>query len=345
MTTQPQLSIIIVNWHAAEYLRACLASIFSAECDFSFEVVVIDNGSYDGCGEMLGSEFPQVCFLQAPQNLGFAEGNNRAFEFSAGQNLLFLNPDTEVVGPALRRMIDVLVSTPDAGIVGPRLVGPDFRVQRNCMRCLPTILNQVLDASFSRKIVPKLWGLDVVARKSPQAVAAEVVPGTCLMVRREVFVEAGLFNPAYFLYAEDVDLCCKARKLGWKTYYLDDAVVIHQGGRSSRLQNDGCYSAVLMRESVRKFLSADRGPVYAALFRAATGAAALCRVLACGGLGLLASRPSRQLWRAAAKKWTRVLRWSLGLEAWAEALGGRESSAASPLQVRPAESAEQQLRA
>ncbi len=345
MGTQPQLSIIIVNWHSAEYLRACLASIFSAECDFCLEVLVIDNGSYDGCGEMLRGEFPQVCFLQAPQNLGFAEGNNRAFAFSAGRNLLFLNPDTEVVGPALRRMIDVLVSTPDAGIVGPRLVGPDFRVQGNCMRCLPTILNQVLDASLSRKMLPKWWGLEVVTRESPEPAVAEVVPGTCLMVRREVFVEAGLFNPAYFLYAEDVDLCCKARKLGWETYYLDDAVVIHHGGRSSRLQHDGCYAAVLMRESVRKFLSTNRGPAYAATFRAATGAAALCRVLACSGFWLLASRPSRQLWRAAAKKWTRVLRWSLGLEAWAEAPGGRESSAASPLQVRRAESREQQLRA
>jgi len=345
MDTQPQLSIIIVNWHSAEYLRACLASIFTGECDFSFEVVVIDNGSYDGCGEMLRKEFPQVCFLQAPHNLGFAEGNNSAFAFSAGRNLLFLNPDTEVVGPALRRMTDVLVSTPDAGIVGPRLVGPDFRVQRNCMRCLPTILNQVLDASLSRKIVPKWWGLDVVARKSHQAAVAEVVPGTCLMVRREVFVEAGLFNPAYFLYAEDVDLCCKARKLGWKTYYLDDAMVIHHGGRSSQLQHDGCYSAVLMRESVRRFLITNRGRAYAFVFRAATGAAAFCRVLACGGFWLLATPPSRQLWRAAANKWTRVLRWSLGREAWAEALGGRQSSAASSLQVRRAESPQQQLRA
>lgn len=344
MSAQQELSIVIVNWNSAEYVRACLGSIFSGKCDFDFEVLVIDNGSYDGCGEMLESEFPQVGFLQAPRNLGFAGANNHAFAFSAGRNLLFLNPDTEVVGPALQRMLDVLASTPDAGIVGPRLVGPDFRVQGNCMRCMPTILNQSLDTSFSRRILPQWWGMDVVGRKSHDPAVAEVIPGTCLMVRREVFLQAGLFNPAYFMYAEDVDLCWQVRKLGWNTYYLHDAVVMHHGGRSSRLQDDGYFSAVLMRESVRKFLSASRGGTYAAAFDAATGAAALCRVLACAGCLLFAGRASRPLWRTAAKKWTRVLRWSLGLETWAEALGGFELSPV-PIQVRQAESPERQLQA
>lgn len=325
MNAQPELSIIIVNWNSAEYLRACLTSIFSAQCDFLFEVLVIDNGSYDGCGQVLRREFPQVRFLQSPQNLGFAAANNRAFAFSTGKNLLFLNPDTEVVKGALPHMLAVLASTPEAGIVGPRLVGTDLAPQRNCMRSAPTLLNQLLDTNFSRRIFPRRWGFDVVARESQEPVRAQMVPGTCLLVRRNAFTDAGLFNPTYFMYAEDVDLCEKARKLGWQTYYLHDAVVVHRGAASSGQQEYSAFSAVLMRESVRKFLCARHGRVYAAIYRATTGMAAMCRLLLGGAVWLAAGRAQRPRWRAATTKWLHVLRWSLGLEAWAAALGARNA--------------------
>jgi N-acetylglucosaminyl-diphospho-decaprenol L-rhamnosyltransferase len=214
----PELSIIIVNWNSAEYLSRCLGRIFSNCRGLNFEVLVADNASYDGCAEMLAQYFPQVHFLQLPNNLGFAAANNLAFAFSTGRNLLFLNPDTEVVGDALPRMLKALAAAPDAGIVGPRLVGPDFSPQWNCMRCVPTILNQLLDSSFSRKFLPRWWGFDVVARESHNPVSVQLVPGTCLMVRRDVFTQTGLFNRAFFMYVEDVDLCCQSRKLGWKTY-------------------------------------------------------------------------------------------------------------------------------
>jgi GT2 family glycosyltransferase len=329
VNAQPELSIIIVNWNSAEHLHTSLASIFEKECSFLFEVLVIDNGSYDGCGEMLRHDFPRVRFLQSPQNLGFAAANNRAFAFTAGKNLLFLNPDTEVTSGALQRMMDVLGNLPEAGIVGPRLVGPDLKPQPNCMRTVPTLLNQLLDTNFSRRIFPPAWGCDVMALKSHAPVAVQVVPGTCLMVRREVFTAAGLFDPAYFMYAEDVDLCCQARKLGWKVYYLHDAVVIHQGGASSRRQEHSAFAAVLMRQSVHKFLDARRGSIYAHAYRALTGLGALCRLLFSGAL-FVADRGERPRWRTATTKWLRVLRWSLGLETWAAALTRRRGPAAQP---------------
>lgn len=345
MTGPIELSIVVVNWNSAEHLRACLTSIFSRQREFNLEVLVVDNGSYDGCGELVRQEFPQVRFLQSPRNLGFAAANNLAFAFSLGRNLLFLNPDTELVGDSLRLMLDVLADTADAGIVGPRLVNPDLSPQWNCMRCVPTILNQLLDTSFSRAIFPRWWGLEAVARELQHPVAVEVVPGTCLMVRREVFAQAGLFNLTYFMYAEDVDLCCQAHKLGWKTYYVHGAVVIHRGACSSQLQEDHAFSAILMRESVGKFLSASRGRLYAALYRAATSLVAICRLLVCGGLSLTARRDRRGLWRIAAKKWTRVLRWSLGWEEWASSLGRPRPQAVPAAEIRPALSSGQSVRA
>ncbi len=341
----PGLSIIIVNWNSAEYMHRCLGSIFSNCRGLDYEVLVADNASYDGCAEMLAQYFPQVRFLQLPENLGFAAANDLAFTFSTGRNLLFLNPDTEVVGDALPRMLDALAVAPDAGIIGPRLVGPDFSLQWNCMRCVPSLLNQLLDSSFSRRMLPGWWGFDVVARESHAPIAAQVVPGTCLMVRRNVFAQAGLFNRAYFMYVEDVDLCCQARKLGWKTYYLHDAVVIHHGAASSRRQENSAFSAVLMRESVKRLLSARRGRLYAGAYRVGTGLAAICRLLLGGAVWLAADRVERPLWRSAITKWLHVLRWSLGLEPWVRILGVAKTPLTPEIAPRPAVSPGQKLSA
>src|SRR5262245_55141684 len=134
------LSIIIVNWNSREYLRKCMTSISSHAPRLDYEVIVIDSGSFDGCEEMLKEHFPAVRFVQHERNDGFAKANNIAFGASAGASLLFLNPDTEVVGPAIEVLYKSLHSLPDAGIVGARLVNTDGSLQSSCIQALPTIL-------------------------------------------------------------------------------------------------------------------------------------------------------------------------------------------------------------
>jgi GT2 family glycosyltransferase len=135
---------------------------------------------------------------------------------------------------------------------------------------------------------------------------------------------------------EDVDLCCQAQKLGWKNYYLHDAVVLHHGAASSRRQEYSAFSAVLMRESVTKFLSSTRGRFYAGIYCAATGLAALGRLLLGSAVWLVAGRIQRPQWRAVTTKWVRVLRWSLGLEPWARALSATETRPMPSIASRPA---------
>src|ERR1700722_14935662 len=148
-----ELSVIIVNWNSVDLLRKCLLSVLMNPLNCDLEVLVIDNASYDGCAEMVSKEFPSVTFLQAEQNMGFAAGNNRAFRRSTGRIVLFLNPDTELVGDALHTMLVALKSSKDAGVVGPKLVNPDLSAQINCMRAFPTILNQFFDSSLTRKVL------------------------------------------------------------------------------------------------------------------------------------------------------------------------------------------------
>src|SRR5687767_810528 len=95
------LSIIIVNWNSKEFLRKCIASVKQETSGINYEIIVIDSGSFDGCGQMLSDNFADVIFIQSDKNLGFAKANNLASERATGAWLLFLNPDTEVLKRAL----------------------------------------------------------------------------------------------------------------------------------------------------------------------------------------------------------------------------------------------------
>jgi hypothetical protein len=315
-----ELSVIIVNWNSAELLRTCLKSVLSSSATCDLEVLVIDNASYDGSAEMVANEFPSVTFIQSEENMGFSGGNNRAFQESSGKNVLFLNPDTELVDDALGTMLAVLKTRPDAGVIGPKLVNPDLSVQIDCMRAFPTILNQLFDSSATRKVFAKFdfGGVKPVIEESNDPVSVEMLPGTCVMLRREVFDQAGRFNEKYFMYAEDVELSYQVKNAGWTNYYVARAAVIHHGGRSSEQKGESFFSTVMMRETVWQFLRATHGQWYAQVYRTTICLAAVGRITVLGLLWLLpVSRQIRSHAARSCHKWIKVLRWSVGLESWA----------------------------
>lgn len=307
------LSIVIVNWNSREFLRSCLASIVASVRTLRYEVVVIDSGSFDGCEAMLREHYPQVRFLQSSENLGFARANNRAFEASSGECVLFLNPDTEVAGSAIEMMHAFLTSLPDAAIVGCRLVNSDGTLQSSCVQSFPTITNQVLNSEFFRKLWPKspLWGMAVLFEDGPGASEVEGVSGACLMVRRSVFEQVGRFSEEYFMYVEDLDLSCKVRRAGYKNYYVPDATVVHHGGQSSQ-QAASAFAATMTREAIRRFLRKTRGAAYSAGYRIMMLLSAVGRLCVLGAAWITRrGSPSRA---ASCRKWFAILRWSLNCD-------------------------------
>lgn len=307
------LSIIIVNWNSKEYLRKCIASIMGAASGINFEIVVIDSGSFDGSGEMLAKEYPAVIFIQSEENLGFARCNNFAASHSNGHVLLFLNPDTEIIGPALRALLEVMHSLPDAGAAGARLLNSDGTLQTSSVQPFPTILNMLVDANLLRRVFPnaRLWGMTpkLAAADTPQRV--DGISGACLMTHRLIFEQVGGFSEDYFMYYEDMDYCLKVYKAGWNNYFVPNAAVTHHGGKSS---GEGRLSTVRMAESGWKFFLRQRGPHYARLFRVGLAAKALSRffLLAVYMLIQPVSRQGRA--RMAFEKWACVLRWCLRLK-------------------------------
>jgi N-acetylglucosaminyl-diphospho-decaprenol L-rhamnosyltransferase len=323
MGEPPDLSIIIVNWNSADFVRKCVTSLHPQTLGLRVETIVIDNASYDGCGDMIGNEFPDVHFIQSEDNLGFGRANNVAFMRSSGKLVLFLNPDTEASDGAIQQMAQVLVARSDAGIVGAKLLNSNGTIQTSCIQRFPSILGILLDSDLLRTLLPRwsLWGMQPLFDNPSVAVEVDAISGACQMVRRDVFQRAQMYSAAYFMYAEDVDLCLRTTRLGLKNFYVPDAVFIHHGGRSTSAATENGWSAILMRESWKRFFEQNRSQTYARLFQVAVGIQAALRVIVISVAMLGADMVGRGSRLAMIKrKWIGISRWALGLEQWANRL-------------------------
>jgi len=321
------LSIIIVNWKSKEFLRKCVATIVAETRDLAYEVIVIDSASFDGCGEMLAQEYPQARFIQSRENLGFSKANNTAFEASKGDILLFLNPDTEILSGAISRLYSHIKALPNAGAMGGKLLNTDGTIQTSCVQAFPTILNQTLSADALRRLTPRsgLWGMKAIFDDDARPAEVEMISGACLMMRRDVFKKIGGFSTDYFMYAEDVDLCYKARQMGFANYYLGQAEVIHHGGGSSQ-QARSNFSSVMMIESISQFLKKSRGGLYSLCYRLVLGGSALLRVAVLVILSpVLMIKSGMVRWKSACSKWLAILNWGVGLSRWPQQYRKSES--------------------
>ena len=313
-----ELSIIIVNWNSADYVVACIRSIRAETSRVSYEVIVVDNASFDGCGERLAREHPGVIFVQSHGNLGFSRANNLGAEHAHGAVFLFLNPDTELRDRAIERLYAALQRLPDAGVVGCRLLNSDGSLQTSCVQSLPTLLNQLVDTEFLRRRFPNaaIWGTAALFRDDTLPVDVEAVSGACMMMRRKVFYFVNGFSSDYFMYAEDVDLCFKARRADFRNYHLGEAIIVHHGGGSTQRAKSNFATAMIV-ESVSRFLRKSRGGIYSGFYRLALSGAALVRLaLLCLLVPVWSARGKKAGWCAMFRKWFVIFRWGLGLERW-----------------------------
>ncbi len=240
MTGQAGLSVVIVAHNSRPYLSPCLGSIYDQTDAPPLEVILVDNSSNDDGAKAARHEFPQITLVTAPRNVGFAAGANLGIREGKGTYVLLLNPDTVVTPGALRRMVEFMEGTPDAGVVGPKLLNPDGSLQLSC-RAFPgrwmvfahryALLTQLFPGNAAtRRYLLTDWDHQSVR-------PVDWVSGACLMARREVLERVGLLDERFFLFNEDVDFCKRVWAAGWRVYYLPDAVVFHHIGISHRQEN------------------------------------------------------------------------------------------------------------
>ena len=312
------LSIIIVNWKSKDFVRGCLATLFEDPDAAAYEVLVVDNASFDGVAEMLAADFPRVIFIQCEANLGFAGANNLALKRSHGRYILFLNPDTEIQGAAVQTLVAALESEPTAGMVGARLLNSDLTLQTTCVAAIPSIPNQLLDSALLRQAFPnwRMWGMRALWNSASSRAQVAAISGACMLCRRHVVEGLGGFSTDYFMYVEDMDLCLRITRAGWKIYYVPEATIVHHGSGSSA-RRESNFSNIVLRASLVRFFKIHYGHLYAGVYRTGLVVASLVRILL-----LAASLPifsARRGFNAAVQplsKWWRIFLWSSGLAPW-----------------------------
>jgi hypothetical protein len=304
------LSFILVNWNCLAFTEQCIAAIYDTVTDVDYEVIVVDNASGDRPCQSLADRFPSVRLILSQENLGFGGANNLAARVASGQFLFFLNPDTILLQDGAKRAYQILESRPDAGIVGCRFLNSDGSLQLSSVQAFPSVSNQLLANRRLQQWWPSTQGKAALYVKTSNAVSAvDVVSGAGLLIRKQIFDDVGGFSKEYFMYAEEVDLCYKVHRAGFKVLHCGAAQVIHFGGQSTKQCGEG-YADLAMRESIHQFLLRTQGATSAAGYRAALIAGAALRMSVLGIVFPFLRRGRRQTALTAMRKWRRIARWA-----------------------------------
>ncbi|MFM6932091.1 MAG: glycosyltransferase family 2 protein [Novosphingobium sp.] len=232
----PELSIIVVNWNTRDMTIACLESLLRETQSTSFEVLLIDNGSHDGSADAIAARFPQVRLLRESVNHGFAKANNIAAEAARGSRLLLLNSDTVVLDRAVDRLADFAGRTPQARIWGGRTVYGDGSLNIGSAWGRQTVWSAFCFASGLSLLLSRFSLFDPEAmrgwdRGSEREV--DIVSGCFLMIDRSLWDELGGFDQDFFMYAEEADLCLRAKARGARPRVSPEATIVHYGGASA----------------------------------------------------------------------------------------------------------------
>jgi GT2 family glycosyltransferase len=308
-----EVSIVCVNWNSIPYLRECLASIYRYTSGIGFEIIVVDNASPDGGIDQLKEQFPEITVVKSGKNLGFAGASNLGFEHSSGNYVLLLNPDTKLVNPAINILLETMKALPDAGIVGCKLLNTDLSVQTASVQKFPTLLNQLTNVECLRVRWPgcPLWDISPLFRDTTTPVRVQVIPGACMLLRRDAFEKVGLLTEDYFMYAEDIDLNYKLSRAGFASYYVGAAQIVHHGGTSSSLQPVSHWSILMKHRAMLKYYRMIGGSFYGMLYRATMGVSALVHLVL---LAAVLPFGDKEVVRLKSAKWSTVLRWAVGLD-------------------------------
>lgn len=209
-----KLSIIIVNYNTNKFLDECLKSLPD-----NSEIIVVDNNSKEKPTSLKAKT------ILNDKNLGFAKAVNIGLKNAKGKYIFLLNPDTKISAEAINKMINFYESHKDTGIVAPKLISRNNVIQKS-VRKFPTVFG-----AFKEYILNQKGEYDFyIPDKTSQV---DVVVGACILIKKDLFKKIGGLSEKYFLYYEDIDLCRKVKRAGFKVYFLPDVEVFHQIGSSS----------------------------------------------------------------------------------------------------------------
>jgi N-acetylglucosaminyl-diphospho-decaprenol L-rhamnosyltransferase len=251
----PDVSVVIVTYNSREWIERPLESVAGSGA----ELIVVDHGSTDGTLELVRERFPEALIVEQ-ENRGFGGGNNTGMRTASGDFFLLLNPDAWFLGDGFQKLVDFAKAHPEAGVVGPKLLHPDGRLQRS-VRGYPTPWRLATEFFFLRKLAPRSRVFNAFhggPADHESVYEAEWLGGACLLVRRAAVEAVGGFDEDFFLFSEEVDWCYRFRQAGWKVLFYPGAEVVHVIGISHAPAR---YTELVL--SHLRFLTKHRGPAEA----------------------------------------------------------------------------------
>ena len=247
----PLLSIIIVAYKSRDEIGACLASLPRTLEGHAVEVTVVDNSPGDGAGEIVRAQFPQVAYLEPGANVGFGRANNLGFARARGEFILFLNPDTIGNTPALAHCLARLRADERIGLISPRLVLADGTMDLACRRGIPTLWDGFCRASGLAAVFPRtalFAGYNLTHRPADGTYEVGAINGAFLLTPRRalesVAPDGKIFDEAFFMYGDDLDLCIRVARAGWKIVYDGRVTITHLKGVSVAKDYDAMARAI-----------------------------------------------------------------------------------------------------
>jgi N-acetylglucosaminyl-diphospho-decaprenol L-rhamnosyltransferase len=256
------VAIVTVSYNTCTLLAETLGSAFEglSRSGLDGQVWVVDNASSDGSAEMVRQRFPAVHLIAHEKNQGFAGANNLALRAIDRQpairprHVLFLNPDTRILGDALGQMARFLDATPHAGVAGARLVHGDGSFQHAAFR-FPGLWQILLDffPVHHRLVNSRLNGrYPRRLYESGRPFRVDHPLGAALMVRTAALQLVGGFDEQFFMYCEEIDLCRRIKSAGWEAYCVPAATIVHLVAQSTRQFREQMFVA-LWRSRFRMF--------------------------------------------------------------------------------------------
>ena len=224
------LSIIIISYNTKKLTLDSIKSIEKEGSELLKEIIVIDNNSQDGSVKALRelARKKVVKLIENQENLGFSKANNQGINIAKGKYILLLNSDTEIKKGSLGKLVEFAKETPDAGVIGARLLNADGSFQGSCFY-FPTIKNAILEYWFGKKRL-----FDKYAPKGKKPVTVDASVAAALLITPNALKEVGPLDERYFFYMEDIDYCRHVWRAGLKVYYLPEAEVFHYHGASGK---------------------------------------------------------------------------------------------------------------
>jgi len=237
------ISVIIVNYNVKYFLEHCLHSVCKSLEGIEGEIIVIDNNSVDGSCQMIKEKFPQIHLIENKENVGFSKANNQGILISSGKYVLILNPDTVVQENTFHKCLSFMELHPKAGSLGVKMIDGTGNFLPESKRSLPTPF-----VSFC-----KIFGLSALLPKSrifgryhlgyldnDKINKIEILSGAFMFIRKSVLDQVGMFDEAFFMYGEDIDLSYRILLAGYENYYFPDTTIIHYKGESKKRQYKLC---------------------------------------------------------------------------------------------------------